>query len=391
MGVRNARPPHVVIATRVFLPEAAAASFRLGELAATLRDAGAEVAVLTTSVAGKGGSTPEDVDVRRAPVHRDSEGYIRGYLCYASFDLPLAFRLLTARRPDIVVCEPPPTTGAVVRIVCALRRVPYVYYAADIWSDAAASTGAPRVVVRLLGAAERWATRAAVAVLSVSDGVSRRLSDWLPGERIVTVGNGIDLDLFSPAGPRGEIPGPYLIYAGTASEFQGASIFVDAFEDVLEEYPSARLVFLGQGSDFPRIREAADRLPAGRVLVEGRQSAEAAAALLRGASASVVSIRPGIGYDFALPTKMYASAACGTPVLYAGPGPSRELITDNDLGWATDYDASRVALAMRAALAAEPSPEHRNRLAAWAQENASLRAAAERSAEVVLNSIPNSR
>ena len=77
------------------------------------------------------------------PVLRDEAGYVRGYAQYMSFDLPLALRLLAGRRPDLVVAEPPPTTGAVVRVIAALRGVPYAYYAADVWSDASQATGAP--------------------------------------------------------------------------------------------------------------------------------------------------------------------------------------------------------------------------------------------------------
>src|SRR3546814_10831501 len=36
--------------------------------------------------------------VRRARVLRDAAGYVRGYLQYMSFDIPLAVRLLLARR-----------------------------------------------------------------------------------------------------------------------------------------------------------------------------------------------------------------------------------------------------------------------------------------------------
>src|SRR5699024_7919711 len=138
---------------RIFLPEPSAASFRLAALVRALADDGARVDVLTVSPPA--GVEPGDgapsaalpARVRRAPVLRDGSGYVRGYLPYLSFDLPLVWRLLRTRRPAVVVAEPPPTTGVVVRLVCALRGIPYVYYAADVWSDASASTGAPGVVV----------------------------------------------------------------------------------------------------------------------------------------------------------------------------------------------------------------------------------------------------
>ena len=131
----------VVLASRLFVPEVAAAAFRLRALTDALAGAGHEVTVLTTRAPEAAGPPPETgARVLRRPVLRDRSGSVRGYLQYASFDVPLAFRLLL-RRMDAVVCEPPPSTGVVVAAVCALRRVPFFYYAADIWSDALVAAG----------------------------------------------------------------------------------------------------------------------------------------------------------------------------------------------------------------------------------------------------------
>jgi len=175
---------HAVVVSRLFAPEPAAAAFRLEALARALAEAGSDVTVLTSRarpgsppaddaalsstrgvdddgkhgarVPGESDRTPRPgrVRVRRARVLRDSSGYVRGYLPYLSFDVPVALRLLAVRRPDVVVVEPPPTTGAVVRLVCALRRVPYVYYAADVWSDATRGSGQPGLVSRVLARVE---------------------------------------------------------------------------------------------------------------------------------------------------------------------------------------------------------------------------------------------
>src|SRR5690606_12978267 len=125
----------------------------------------------------------------------------------------LLLRLLTVRRPDLIVVEPPPTTGAVVRMIATLRKVPYVWYAADVWSDATAATGAPTLVARAVRRMERWVLGGAALVLSVSDGVTDRVRE-LGARRVVTVGNGVDSDVFSPDGER--VAGPRtLVYAGT--------------------------------------------------------------------------------------------------------------------------------------------------------------------------------
>ncbi|EHM93266.1 hypothetical protein HMPREF0975_02003, partial [Actinomyces sp. oral taxon 849 str. F0330] len=131
-----------LLATRIHLPEAAAASFRLDGVERALARHGVPVRVLTTTVPGRDGQPapqiddPQGVRVSRWPALRDASGYLRGYLPYLSFDMPLALRLGLASRPDIVLVEPPPTTGVVARTICALRRLPYVWYAPDVWSDA---------------------------------------------------------------------------------------------------------------------------------------------------------------------------------------------------------------------------------------------------------------
>ncbi|MET1015225.1 MAG: glycosyltransferase family 4 protein [Leifsonia flava] len=373
----------VTLTSRIFSPEPAAASFRLAALADALDIDGHAVTVLTSTVPGnQAPTTRPTVTVKRRPVLRDSDGYVRGYLQYLSFDLPLFFRLLVSKA-DVVVTEPPPTTGFVVRVACAIRRIPYVYYAADIWSDAAVTTGAPRWVVSVVRTMELAALRGASRILSVSDGVTRRLGELGLSRGVVTIGNGIDTDQFASDGPGRTDHAPFLLYAGTASEWHGAGIFVDAFAQVRKSVPDATLVFLGQGAEREQLERASAPLGDGAVRFEPRLPPAEVAAWLRGAASSLASVRPGQGYDFAFPTKMYASAACGTPVIYAGRGPGRAFASTPDLGLAVDYSVDEVAAAMTTALLHPPTAQRRQRIAAWARDNVALGAIAARAARVV--------
>lgn len=378
----------MVLACRLYAPEAAAAAIRLRALARSLAEQ-VPVRVLTSTPPGMKAPQDAGVEVSSWPARRDENGYIRGYTQYLSFDLPLALRLLFTPRPQLVVAEPPPTTGAVVRSVCALRGVPYAYYAADIWSDAAASTGAPKLVVAALAAVERFALAGARQVLAVNDGVAERVRA-LGGREVTVVPNGIDTETFTTSGEVAPTApdGPYFLYAGTASEWQGAGIFIEALRVVQAEYPQAQLVFLGQGSDWEHLRELADADP--RISLLPLVEPELAAAWQRGAVASVVSIKPGLGYDFAYPTKIFAALACGTPVIYAGPGPAREDLPAADLGWAVDYEVRAVARAMMAALAQAGKQEadrfqaERERRRAWVLAHRSLQTALARAAQQLL-------
>lgn len=373
----------VTIATRIYAPEPAAAAFRLAALGAALVARGHRVTVLTSAVpTGLTEPTPPiGVAIRRAPVLRDARGQIRGYLQYLSFDVPLVFRLLFGRRADVVVVEPPPTTGAVVRLVCALRRAPYVYYAADIWSDAAASGAAPSWVVSGVRAIERWAYRGARAVIAVSEGVAARVRELSGDDRVVVVTNGVDTDVFRPDGHRASAA-PSIVYAGTTSEWQGAEVFIRAMPIVLESVPEARLVYVGQGTAWSALRELASRTAPGAIDFVDAVPAPEAAGHLRSARVGAVSLKPGQGYDFAVPTKIFAALACGTPVLFAGSGASVDVITAG-LGRSVDWDADAVAGAIIEMLGEPDDLDDRQQRARWARDNASIAATGRAAAAAV--------
>ncbi|SEB36849.1 Glycosyltransferase involved in cell wall bisynthesis [Paramicrobacterium humi] len=372
----------IILASRIFAPEPGAASLRLRAFVNAAARNGHEVTVLTsTAPPGQTSSSAAvhpGVRVRRAPVLRDRAGYVRGYLQYLSFDVPLAVRLLFARRPSAVVVEPPPTTGAVVRVICALRRLPYFYYAADVWSDASAMAGAPAFIVRTVRWLEKFAIRGATRALSVSEGVTERLAELGIRNSVATVGNGVDLGDFTPEGDGTETDGPYVVYTGTASEVHGARIFAEAFRSVHARLPGAILVFIGQGSERAEIERLAATLPVGTIRFLSRREPHEIARWLRGASAALASVKPGGGYDFAFPTKLYAAAACGTPMIYAGVGPGRTFVGEVEGGVAVEYDVDAIAQALEHALRQPRNAEARARTAAWAHLNIDIDAVARR-------------
>ena len=409
----------VTLATRTFTPEPTAAALRLGALVRSLVSSGASVRVLTSRLAPSvardgaraasrtlgssqstrrenaavpgrgptaGGEGADPVEVRRAPVLRDRTGAVRGYVSYLSFDLPLVARLLTGSRPDIVVCEPPPTTGAAVRVACALRRVPYVYYCADVVSDAASAAGVPGVVVRGVAALESFALRGARRVIAVSAGVSRRARE-LGARDVTVVPNGVRVPGEIVAGYPDSFPwcsGPVFVYAGTVAPWLAPEVFVEAFERARGRLGDARLVFVGQGSGWEDLAGRA-RAVAGVQMIPAVSANEADRWMAR-ATATLASLRPG-GYDYAYPTKILASLAQGTPVIYAGPGRAARDVEEAGLGVACGLDADEVAEAMVACARGTVSWVGEVRSRAWVRENRSVEASSRAAAAVVLSAV----
>lgn len=357
----------IVMVTRLFAPEVAAGAFRLKALADALSAAGHQVTVLTTTPP-KGAPSQDfpDYEVLRWPALRDAGGNVRGYVQYASFDFPVFLRLLF-RSADVVISEPPPTTGSLAALVCLARRKPLYYYAADIWSDAVAAMDAPEFVTKVMRGFEKFALRRARGVIAVSDGVAER-ARALGARNVEVVSNGVDTVQFQPV--PSETSEPYFVYTGTMSEWQGCEVFVQAMPLVLEKHPTARLRFFGQGAAERALRALAAKIAPEAVEFGGVVPPADAARWISGATGALASIVPGKGYDFAKPTKMYAAAACGTPVLFSGVGASAELVEENKLGAVAEYDPKDVAAKMIAMLDGErPDSTH---LVNWVRENASL-------------------
>ena len=372
----------VAIVSRIFSPEPSAASFVLKALATRYRDAGHAVTVYTTTPP-KGLDDPglPGVRVKRCRALRDKHGYVRGYIPYMSFDIPLFFRLLFGRRADLYLVEPPPTTGTVVRLVGWLRRRPYVYRAADLWSDAARSTTSSQIVLRALRRVERFALRGAGHVFASTEGLLARMRELGIDTPATAIGPGIDTETFRFLPDRAPITAPFFLYAGTYSEWQGAGVFVEGFSQFSRSRPGFRVIFIGNGSERDALVQRRDELGLTDD-IEFREAVPGTAAneLLNDATASLVSLKPGEGYDYAFPTKVFASIAAGCPVLFSGEGPATSFIESRStiatLGLAVPYDADSVARALARLADSPPSRRQRQDLSSWAHENHSLEAIA---------------
>lgn len=349
----------ITIASRIFEPEPSAASFRLNALAEAFTAAGHNVTVDTVQPVASARLQLSDSQrrflVKRHRVLRDKSGYVRGYLQYLSFDIPLFFRILFGRRTDLIVVEPPPTTGFFVRIAAKLRRTPYVYYAADVWADAASQTGSNTIVVKTVRFIERWVWKGAHTVLSVSTGVTNRLAELGVSRNVITMGNGVDIRRFSDLRDKQDVVSAF-VYPGTASEWHGAELLVESYaagSKAVRDYP---LVFIGGGSEKPRLQVLARELGiADRVQFIEPLPAEQLAPWLAKCVAAIATLRPGSGYDFAFPTKLYSAAACGAPIVYAGPGPAVDFVNtrvhDELLGQVSAYEPENLTAALNNAAA----------------------------------------
>lgn len=376
---------HLTIVSRIYDPEPSAASYFLRAVARRAASRGHEVTVLTTRPpANTAISDPHDVRVKRARVLRDRGGYVRGYLPYLSFDVPLAVRILFGRRADVYLVEPPPTTGAVVRVVTALLRRPYVYDTADIWSDAAQMATGSSTVIRLLRWVERFALRGAAEQVTISQGVVGRVRELGIDSPMTVVGFGADTATFRYTKVLEH--DHFFVYAGNQSEWQGADIFVDAFARFSQRVTGYRLLFIGSGSERELIERRASELGLTEVEFRDPIPGSELTAILSRATASLASVKPGVGYDYAFASKVYSSMAAGCPVVFAGPGPTGPFLVAAEerqrTGFAVDYDPESVSVTLQTMVEKPFTSDERMALSEWTSHTHSMDAVADRVVEV---------
>lgn len=387
----------ITIVSRIYAPEPGAAPQFLASLANSLAARGHTVQVLTakppkhlrvkSAVPAASSVKNSAVRVRYAPVLRDKTGYLRGYIQYLSFDIPLFFRLLFCRRQDLVFVEPPPTTGLATRIACAFKRTPYVYDAADIWSDAAVHATSSRLVLGLLRRVERWVINGARQAVTVFDGYKNRLRVLGVKTPIAVTGFGADTTAFryEPATPE-----KLLIYAGTYTQLHGAEILVDAFALFSETHPGYTLRFVGVGFNGERmLRRMRELSVKGSLELLPPIPERDLRSQLCAAAVALATLLPGNNYEYAFTTKLFSALACGTPVLFAGGGPTGAMVSElgrqvsGNCGLAVDYSARDIAAAMRQLVDVPLSVAGRKTLAEWTWKNHSLTAVSARVCDVL--------
>ncbi len=157
-------------------------------------------------------------------------------------------------------------------------------------------------------------------------------------ERVVTIPNGVDLEVFTPDGPRRELghgAGTRFLFVGGLIGRKGADILFSAWREAFAGRDDVTLVLKDFGADGiyrtgerGAIREhvASGALP--RIeLIDAELRTDELAALYR---ACDVLVAPYRGEAFAMP--VLEAMACGLPVIVTAGGPTDEFVPDG-AGW----------------------------------------------------------
>jgi glycosyltransferase involved in cell wall biosynthesis len=160
--------------------------------------------------------------------------------------------------------------------------------------------------------------------------------------RVVTIPNGVDLEVFTPEGPERDLPGAgegtRFLFVGGLIGRKGADVLFDAWRKAFAGRDDVTLVLKDFGANgiyrdsgrAPIHEHIASATLPRIVLIDDDLSTEEVAALYR---ACDVLVHPYRGEGFAMP--VLEAMACGLPVIATGGGPTDEFLPD-EAGWRID-------------------------------------------------------
>jgi glycosyltransferase involved in cell wall biosynthesis len=352
---------NVLLVSQYFWPE----SFRINEVATSLRDAGCAVTVLTGQPNYPEGVIPsgysmlsvrvdeyQGLCVYRVPLVPRGRGsgfrLALNYLSFVFFASVVGPWLLRGRQVDVVLVHGmSPILQSIPGIWLArFKKAKVVTWVQDLWPESLAVTGFVRNprLLRAVRHVVRWIYRHNDLLLVQSRAFIapvRRLAARTPVEYHPNPG---ELAFGGPARVQtAELrlpPGFNVVFAGNLGTVQSLGTIVEAAE-LLRDMPDVRFVLVGSGSRDEWLAGEVQRRQLQNVQLAGRFPSSAMPGILAQASALLVTLARSPIMAQTIPSKVQAYLAAGKPILAALDGEGADVVRDANAGIASAAEDAR--------------------------------------------------
>ncbi|ANV84211.1 glycosyl transferase family 1 [Picosynechococcus sp. PCC 7003] len=174
--------------------------------------------------------------------------------------------------------------------------------------------------------------RGATALIAVSEGVKAYLQQWVPGDHLFVVPNGVNPDRFSEISqPSAAMP--FTVgFVGSLKPWHGLDCLIEAFAQLRQVVPEARLLIVGDGPQRQALEQAiAQHDLTAQVQWTGAVPPEAVPHWLEQMSVAVAPYPASEDFYFS-PLKVVEYMAAGLPVVASRIGQLPEIIDDGVTG-----------------------------------------------------------
>ncbi len=254
----------------------------------------------------------------------------RRALDFGTFLLSCFWRLLTVRRPDVVVAlTSPPLISFIGACYARLTRAKFVYWVMDLNPDEAVAAGWLKphsAITRVLDRLSRFSFQKADATIALDRFMADRIAaKGIPRAKIAVIPpwSHDDTVRFDPRGrtrfreKHGLLDKFVVMYSGNHSPCHPPTTLLEAAR-LLATDDRFVFLFVGGGSELPKVKAfAADHGLANIRSLPYQPLAELGGSLSAGDIHVVIMGNPFVGTIH--PCKIYNILSVGAPVLYIGP------------------------------------------------------------------------
>jgi glycosyltransferase involved in cell wall biosynthesis len=212
-----------------------------------------------------------------------------------------------------------------------VRGVPVVQECNGPYEDLFIAYPGLRVARPVFDAMQRWQYRHAAAIVSVAEGLTGWLRREAGHDRVVTIGNGANTDVFRPdVARRPGLPDRFAVFFGQFPAWQGIGSLLEAVR--LPAWPAdLPLVFVGDGAMRADVEAAEAEMPE-RVVYLGRLPYRDVAQVVAHASVAFVPMAAPERETMFSPLKLYEAMACGVPVVASDVAGISEVVNEARCG-----------------------------------------------------------
>ncbi|MDX2007051.1 MAG: glycosyltransferase family 4 protein [Meiothermus sp.] len=335
--------------TQYFPPEIGASQVRIAATVRELTKLGHEVEVVTAvpnHLQGKifpeykgvfyKTETWEGCKVHRVWMYPAMGAGLKRMIGYGSFVLTSLIGLLRSQRPDFIFVDSPPLFLSFPGwLASKWFGAPMIFNVADLWPDSVRELGLMKEgpLLRWAEWLERWSYRHSRYVNAVTEGIHKVLLEKknLSPEKVLYLPNGVDTRVFRPKEPDlalarelGLEGKKVILYAGTHGYAHGIEFALQAAQRLRD--PSVELVFIGDGSEKPKLVQMAQEMNLANVRFLPPAQPDYIARLFSFSLAGLSTLRDSPLFEGTRPAKIFATMSSGKPVLYSGKGEGARLV-----------------------------------------------------------------
>ena len=357
-----------------------AASARIYEHARLWVDAGHQVTVVCAVPHYPLGLVPKEyrrkllfresvdgIEVLRCSLYAARNGgVLRRSFGFFTFMLSAAFFGAVSTRPcDVVVATSPQMLcGLAGYLVSLAKRRPFVLEVRDLWPKQIVDLGVVRQrwIISLLTALEMFLYRRARAIVVVAEATRSQIAArGIPQEKIHTVTNGIDENLFvvqdrdSAARKRhGWQDKLVVLYIGTHGMSQGLETVLETAK-LLESRQDILFVFSGAGAEYEMLGRHARERKLDNVTFLPVQAKQDMPAFYAAADICLVPLKKREVFLYNIPSKMFEIMGCARPMVLGVEGQAKALLDEARAGISVEPENPEAMAAAVLALADNPA------------------------------------